>query len=68
MNRSTFTPQELALLRLSDQAEEVETEAERQARYSRESRARRRAKMGDAAYREMITKRTAKWRQRRVAQ
>lgn len=61
----TFTPQELALLRLSDQVEETETEQEKNARHSRESRERRRAKMGDAAYREMITKRTAIWRQRK---
>jgi hypothetical protein len=61
----TFTPQELALLRLSDQAEEIETRQERRARESRESRERRRVKMGDAAYREMITKRTAIWRQRK---
>jgi hypothetical protein len=64
----TFTPTERRLLALADQVEDTrdtETPAEREARWSRESRERRRQRMGDAAYREMVRVRRIAWLDRR---
>ena len=58
----TFTPRELRLLHLSDQVEDTETDAEKQVRWSAESKARRRARLGEAAFREAIRRNTARWR------
>ena len=60
---SLFTEAELRLLKLSDKVEdqgENKTDKEREAQYSRESRERRRARMGEVAYRAMCREREAR--------
>lgn len=63
----TFTPAERRQLAFADQVEDTETPAEREARWSRESRERRRQRMGDAAYRAMRRAQVAAWKERRHA-
>lgn len=66
-----FTEAEMRLLRMGDAVIDAdqadETPAQREARYSRESRERRRLRMGDDAYRAMCRDRLASWKARRRA-
>jgi hypothetical protein len=64
----SFTPQELRLLQAADaviDANAEETSAQKNARQSRESRERRRMRLGDAAYRKMCRDRLARWKESR---
>jgi hypothetical protein len=62
-----FTAAERAQLALADRQIDAgahETHRQRQARFSRESRERRRERMGDDAYRAMCRARMAAWKAR----
>jgi hypothetical protein len=50
-----FTPAQLRLLAIADQVEDQETKREKANRQSVESRARRRARMGEVAYKALMT-------------
>jgi hypothetical protein len=63
-----MSPAELRLLRLADAVEDEETPAEKNRRHSFESRERRRARMGNAAYLAMCRARAQRWEARQRAQ